>query len=130
VLLFLAIASRNNITVLFLACKGLLYQVKREDSCPPEEVEFMCGNNNDVPLIQWTVTSLLSDYTQNIAFHTQFDYPGISRFTVIDNFVVNATFLYGNSSWYLSSLIIPSALSSEIICNTEFLHYHSPINSK
>jgi len=122
--------TRAIIVLLLLACQGLLYQVKREDPCPPEEVEFICSNNINVPVVQWTITSLLSGFQQSIAFHVSFDRPVISRFTTIDNYMANATFLFSNTSWYLTSLIIPSALSLNIQCNFDFVSYHSSNGKK
>ena len=104
-----------------------LYQVKR--SCPLEEVEFICSNNDGLQVVMWTITSLSSGFIKSITFHSSFDTSGIWRSVVIDDSEVNASLLYGNSSWYLTSLTIPSTLSSDIMCNNDFLQYRSS-NSK
>ena len=73
----------------------------------------------------WTLTSLSSGFSNSLTFHSSFDTQGVRQSVTIDNSVVNATLLYANSSWYLTSLTIPSTLSSDILCNLEFLQYHS-----
>ena len=107
--------------LLLLVSYSLLLKITR--SCPSEAVEFTCSNS-DIPVVMWTVTSSTSGFSGSISFHSIFNTQGIWRSAVIDDSVVNATLLYGNSSWYLTSLSIPSTLTSDIRCNSEFLQYH------
>ena len=114
--------------LLLVSC-GLLYQVKNIESRPSEAIKFICSNNGG-PVIMWTITSLSSGFSSIITFHSIFDTPGVWRSAVIDDSVANATLHYGNSSWYLTFLMIPSTVSSDIRCNFEFLQYHSSSSGK
>ena len=98
--------------LLLVSC-GLLYQVKSNESRPSEAIEFICSNN-DRPVIMWTITSLSSGFSNIVTFHSVFDTQGIWWSAVIDDSVANATLHYGNSSWYLTSLTIPSTVLGAI----------------
>ena len=117
---FILVAFYNNTFLLPVVSYGLLYQT---ESCPSEAVEFICSNT-DGPVVVWRIASS-SGVLMTISFHSLLDIQGVRRSATFDNSVVNATLLYGNSSWYLNSLTIPYTLSSDIECNSEFLQYHS-----
>ena len=120
-----AVSSRYKLQFLsssLIVSHCLLYQKNNMESCP-SEVEFICNNSNG-PVVTWMITSV-SGVLKTIVFHSFYDTQGIWRSAVIDYSVANAMLLYGNSSWYLTSLTISSTLSSDIACNSESLQHHS-----
>ncbi len=106
-----------------------LYQVNRTRTlCYSDVAEFVCSQQ--VPFVSWTVTSISSGHTSSVlSFHAVFASEEGMKSTRLDNTVVRAQLIHGNSSFTLTSLTIEATLSATTECNDDILTYH-PLDSK
>ena len=110
-------------------CFAALYQVNRTRTlCYSDVAEFVCYQQS--PFVLWTVTSISSRHrSQVLSFHAVFTPEERMKSTRLDNTVVRAQLLDGNSSFTLSSLTIEATLSATIECEDDILTYY-PLDSK
>ncbi len=106
-------------------CCAALYQVNRTRTlCYSDVAEFVCFQQ--LPFAAWTVTSISSGHSSSVlSFHAVFAPEQRMKSTRLDNTVVRAQLIHGNSSFTLSSLTIEATLSATIECNDNILTYYS-----
>ena len=103
-----------------LACKAELYLVNRTSILCSNEAVFICANK-DLPEVQWTITTA-GGTTRSLSFSLLFGTDRVMSRT-IDSTLVRAELIFGNSSYYVSSLTIVATLSATIECNLESISY-------
>ncbi len=110
-------------------CFSALYQVNRTGTpCYSDVAEFVCSQQS--PFAAWTVTSISSGHSSPIlSFHAVFTPEERMKSARLDNTVVRAQLIHGNSSFTLSSLTIEATLSATIECNDDTLTYY-PVDGK
>ncbi len=108
-------------------CTAELYQVNRTRTlCYSDVAEFECYQHDTQ--IVWTITSISSDVSIHLEFHTLFD-TARKKSTTIDSTTVRAQLIFGNGSFIMSKLIIVAYVAAIIECDTERISYR-PQNSK
>ena len=110
-------------------CFAALYQVNRTRTlCYSDVAEFVCSQQ--LPFTSWTVTSISSGHSSPVlSFHAVFTPEQRMKSSRLDNTVVRAQLIHGNSSFSLASLTIEATLSATIDCNEDILTYY-PLDSK
>ena len=103
-----------------LACKAELYLVNRTSTLCSNEAVFICANK-DLPDVQWTITTA-GGTTRSLSFSLLFATDRVLSRT-IDSTPVRAELIFGNSSYYVSSMTIVATLSATIECNLESISY-------
>jgi len=73
----------------------------------------------------WAVIPIQPNKKKNTVatFHSTFDSAGMCRVTQIGSTEFKGELLYGNSSYYLTSLVFTAATDFEIMCNRETVIY-------
>ncbi len=119
------------LAVMFLCSNSFadLYQVNRTRTlCYSDVAEFVCSQQS--PFTSWTVTSISSSHSSPVlSFHVVFFPEERMKSARLDNTVVRAQVIHGNSSFTLTSLTIEATLSATIECNDDILTYY-PLDSK
>ena len=112
---------------IILACKAELYQVNRTSTQCSNQAMFICANN-DGPSIQWEITSV-GGATESLSFSLLFNTERVMSRT-IEYTPVRAELIFGNSSYYVTSLTIVATLSATIECNLESISYQPDSGKK
>ena len=109
------------ISNLFQVFQAELYLANRNGLQCSSEAVFVCANN-DGPSIQWRIATV-GGAVKSLNFHLSFHSEGEIITKTIESTPVRAELIFGNSSYYVSSLTIVAKLSATINCNTESITY-------
>ena len=101
-------------------CQAELYLANMPGILCSNEASFICANNYG-PSIQWEITTD-GGATQSLSFSLLFITERVMSRT-IESSPVTAELIFGNSSYYVTSLTIVATLSATIECNLESIRY-------